>query len=170
MIVQSLKLLTSERKFHLLKWILLLLFLFLLGFAVVNPFSETNKNSQNIENEQNSGNGGENNSKLDIKIQKDKEMYQLGKHFNKHGRAMGYGSKSEYNEAAFKFAEANSKNANATIFEGTWNGAGKITTQTRQICISFENKSVILDKLSGQVIDFFEGTEMRGMINILKLQ
>jgi len=83
---------------------------------------------------------------------------------------MGYLSKAEYNQAAINFAETNGKNLQAQIIEGTWNGTGKITAQTQQIAISFENKSVIIDKITGQIINFYEGTDIRGLINIIKIQ
>jgi len=40
----------------------------------------------------------------------------------------------------------------------------------KQIAILFENKTVIIEKFSGQLIDFYEGTELRGLINLIKIQ
>ena len=90
-------------------------------------------------------------------------MYQLGDHFNKHGKAMGYESKKAYDAAAREFANINQENSNAQIFEGIWNG-------TVQRAISYEGKTVILDKATGQIIDFYEGCEFRGWINITQIQ
>lgn len=53
-----------------------------------------------------------------IKVSESK-MYQLGDHFNKHGRNMGYGYKKEYDAAAKEFAKVNQSNSKATIVEGT---------------------------------------------------
>jgi len=75
----------------------------------------------------------------------------------------------EYGDAALKFAQENSKNPKAQIFEGKWNGKG-MAGKDRQITIIFDNKTAILDKVTGQLIDFYEGSEIRGLINLLKLQ
>jgi len=93
----------------------------------------------------------------------------LGKHFNKHGRQMGFASKKEYGNAAFKFAQQNIKNLQSKIFEGYWNGKGMVGKE-KQIAIVFDNKTAILDKVTGQLIDFYEGSELRGLINIVKIQ
>ena len=159
------------------KFFLKIVFFLLLLFGVVytaitfyDNFDQQRR--KKTEQNNNSGNGSKstNNNKVDIKIDAQKQMYQEGKHFNKHGRAMGYSSKKEYSDAALKFAQENSKNTNAQIFEGTWNGTGKVTAQTQQIAISCENKTVILNKLSGQIIDFYKGTELRGLIKLITLQ
>jgi hypothetical protein len=66
--------------------------------------------------------------------------------------------------------KTNSKNPNAQIYEGTWNVRGVVERRVQQIAIQFENRTVIIDKFSGQLIDFYEGIDMRGLINVLKLQ
>ena len=102
-----------------------------------------------------------------IKIS-DKNMYQLGDHFNKHGRDMGYKSKKEYNQAAREFAEVYKDNPNSEIFEGKQ--TGRTGAEYDQIIIRYEGKQVIIGKNSGQIIDFYEGTDLRGFINIKKVR
>ena len=81
---------------------------------------------------------------------------------------MGYGSKSEYNQAAHDFAQVNEQNPDAQIFEGTWNGRGRFNGQTQRAII-YDNKTVIVDVSSGQIIDFYEGTDLRGLINVQEI-
>jgi hypothetical protein len=121
-----------------------------------DPNDDDNKNSPS-DNEKNSSN---------ISY---KKMYQLGQHFFKHGREMGYSTKYEYDLAARQFANDNLNNPNAQIFEGTWNGRG-INHYSTQLAISNENKTLIIDKASRQIIDFYNGTEMRGLINLTRIQ
>ena len=59
-----------------------------------------------------------------IKVNTTKKMHQDGKHYNKHGRTMGYASKKEYDQAAKEFAIANMDNQEAKIYRGKWNGNG----------------------------------------------
>lgn len=73
-------------------------------------------------------------------------MHQPGKHFNKHGRGMGYGSKAEYQKAAVDFAKSNRANPQAKIFEGTWRTRGDVTKDVQQIIINTDNKTVIIDE------------------------
>ncbi len=96
-------------------------------------------------------------------------MYQDGKHFNKRGREMGYTSKKEYSDDALDFANKNIHNPNAQIYEEIWNGKGNQNGQT-QIVITYDNKTVIINKNSGQVIDFYEGTDYRGLIDLHKIR
>ncbi|MGO4733739.1 hypothetical protein [Paenibacillus sp. 2KB_22] len=96
------------------------------------------------------------------------KMYQLGDHFNKHGRGMGYESKKAYDAAAKEFATKNQNNPKSSIVEGTWNGSGSLNGATQR-AITYDGKTVIIDVKSGQVIDFFIGKEFKG-INIIKLQ
>ena len=96
-------------------------------------------------------------------------MYQDGKHFNKRGREMGYTSKKEYSDDALDFANKNIHNPNAQIYEGIWNGKGNQNGQT-QIVITYDNKTVIINKNSGQVIDFYEGADYRGLIDLHKIR
>jgi len=156
----------------LLSLIVFLLFILFGTYAIImimqNPNNNNNRENQNEETK-GKGRVSDNNSKLDIKIDSDKKMHQLGDHFNKHGRNMGYSSKKEYGDAALKFAQENSKNPNAEIFEGQWNGRGMVGKE-KQIAILFDNKTAILDKITGQLINFYEGAELRGLINLLKLQ
>nr|WP_261769696.1 RHS repeat-associated core domain-containing protein [Paenibacillus xylanexedens] len=96
------------------------------------------------------------------------KMYQLGDHFNKHGRGMGYESKKAYDTAAKEFATKNQSNSKSSVVEGTWNGSGSLNGTTQR-AITYDGRTVILDTKTGQVIDFFIGTEYKG-INIVKLQ
>jgi len=129
-----------------------------------------NRRDNSEQNNESNGNGyRSNHDKLDIKIDAEKKMHQLGDHFNKHGRSMGYSSKNEYGDAALKFAQENCKNPKAQIFEATWNGPGNPGNR-QQIAICFENKTIILNRITGQIVDFYEGVEMRGLINIIKIQ
>jgi len=98
----------------------------------------------------------------------DSKMYQLGDHFNKHGRGMGYESKKAYDLAAKEFASINQNNPKARIVEGTWNGSGSLNG-TNQRAITYDGRTVVIDTKSGQVIDFFVGTEYKG-INVIMLQ
>jgi len=111
-----------------------------------------------------SGNG----SKVSPITLSDSKMYQLGDHFNKHGRGMGYESKKAYDLAAKEFASINQNNPKARIVEGTWNGSGSLNG-TNQRAIIYDGRTVVIDTKSGQVIDFFVGTEYKG-INVIMLQ
>ncbi len=154
----------------LLKLFLFLLLMFLLGYAVLTTYyNPMNDNNERNKSEQNRSSESSKKSSNDIKVQSDKDMHQLGKHFNKHGRNMGHASKKEYQRAAVEFAEKYKNNPNAKIFRGKWNGSGKFNLK-EQFVISYENRSVIIDKISGQIVDFYKGTEMRGLIEILKIQ
>ena len=104
-------------------------------------------------------------SKLEISDQK---MYQLGDHFNKHGREMGYASKKEYEEGARAFIEEN-KNT-AEIYEGKWNSSRGVQGGETQIIIRADGKQAIINKTTGQIIDFYEGTSLNGFIDIRKVQ
>ncbi|MBA4603830.1 hypothetical protein, partial [Thermoactinomyces mirandus] len=97
------------------------------------------------------------------------KMYQLGKHFNKHGRDMGFASKKEYDQAAKDFAEKYQTELKAEIWEGIWNGKGNLSGKTQRAII-YNNKTVILDPVSGQVIDFYQGTRLGGLINLKQLR
>lgn len=55
----------------------------------------------------------------------DKEIHQVGKHLNKHGRDMGYSSKQEYHNAAKDFANKHQTNPQAKISEGYLNNASR---------------------------------------------
>ena len=57
----------------------------------------------------------------------------------------------------------------AKIFDGVWNGKGKLN-DTFQRAIIYKGKTVILDKNTGQVIDFYEGSELRGLIKLVEVK
>ncbi len=82
---------------------------------------------------------------------------------------MGYSNKKEYNEAAINFAKENKSNPNAQIYEGLWNGKGNQNGDL-QIVITYNNRSVIINKESGQIIDFYDGTDFLGLINLHKIR
>ena len=94
----------------------------------------------------------------------DKLMWSLGSHFNKHGRTMGYASKADYDAAAKAFATDMQTKPNTIIIEGEWNGAGQLNGTTQRAIIN-DGTTVIVDSKTGQVIDFYEGTELKGLIN-----
>ncbi|XCP84988.1 hypothetical protein ABXS75_18485 [Roseburia hominis] len=98
----------------------------------------------------------------------DQRMYQLGKHFNKHGRSMGFGSKKEYDAGARAFIEENK--GTAEIFEGIWNSNRGDQGRQTQVIIRAGGKQAIINKSTGQIIDFYEGTSLNGFINIRKVQ
>lgn len=98
----------------------------------------------------------------------DQKMYQQGQHYNKHGKDMGFGSKKEYEAGARDFIEKN-KNT-AEIFEGKWNASRGSQGGEIQIIIRSEGKQVIINKETGQIIDFYEGTSLEGFINIRQVQ
>ncbi len=89
------------------------------------------------------------------------KMHQLGSHFEKHGRGMGYASKNEYNQGAREFFEEHKTDAD--IFEAVYNGRGAQNGRT-QIIMRYDQKYLIIDKTSGQIIDFYpkdNGDEFR---------
>lgn len=152
-----------------IKLFLLLLLMFLLGYTVLTMYyNPMNDNNDWNKSEQSRSSGSSRNYSNNIKVQSDKDMHQLGKHFNKHGRGMGYSSKKEYQRAAVEFAEKYKSNPNANIFRGKWNGSGKFNLK-EQFAIKYENKTVIIDKVTGQIVNFYKGGEMRGLIEILKI-
>ncbi len=98
----------------------------------------------------------------------DQTMYQLGNHFNCHGKPeMGYASKKEYQQAAYDFALEARKSPNAKIYIGTWNGRGTLNN-TQQIFIRLDGKSVIINSSTGQIIDYYVGTDNLGFIDIVE--
>ena len=104
-----------------------------------------------------------------IKINTTKKMYQDGKHYNKHGRAMGYASKKEYDQAAKEFVIANMNNPDAKVYRGKWNGTG-VYKNEYQIIIIYNGRQVVLLEETGKVIDFLEGTELKGQISVEELR
>jgi RHS repeat-associated protein len=98
----------------------------------------------------------------------DQKMYQQGQHYNKHGKDMGYASKKEYEAGARDFIKNNK--ANAEIFEGKWNSSRGGQKGETQIIIRADGKQAIINKKTGQIIDFYEGTSLDGFIKIKKVQ
>ena len=99
----------------------------------------------------------------------DKKIYQDGKHFNKHGRDMGYKSIKAYDSAAKEFAEKHQNHPDAKVYEGKWNGTGSQHREIQRI-ITYEGKTVIVNKDSGQVIDFYRGEAYRGIIELERIR
>ena len=96
----------------------------------------------------------------------DKEMYQLGKHYNKHGwPEMGYASKKEYQQAAYDFALEARQSPDAEILKGEWRSRTQELVR-EQIVIRYQGKSVILDAQTGQIMDFYVGTDNFGITNL----
>lgn len=161
----------AKRKSFPIKWIILLFLMLILGITTTyilgNYYNDKYNRRNKIEGNKN-GNGRSSKNNLDIKVKTDKDMHRLGNHFNKHGRGMGFASKKEYQRAAVDFAQKYRSHSQARIMQGTWNGKGGYTGM-KQIAISFENKTVILCQETGQLIDFYVGTELRGLINLMQL-
>lgn len=95
-------------------------------------------------------------------------MYQQGQHFNKHGKEMGYTSKKAYEQGARDFVKNNK--SKAEIFEGTWNSSRGSQSGEVQIIIRYEGKQAIINKETGQIIDFYNGTSLDGFIDIRQVQ
>lgn len=104
----------------------------------------------------------------DIEIS-DKKMWQLGSHYWDHGREMGYGSKTEYDLAAKEFAKAMQSDPSSSICEGIWNGRGQLNGTVQRVIIN-GNKAVIIDKATGQIIDFYYLEDLRGLIHIVQIR
>ena len=122
--------------------------------------------------ESSKGNGVEKNAGADnygksMDISKGK-MYQQGQHYNKHGRDMGYSSKAEYEKAVREFFEQNRNTSE--IYEGVWNSSRGSQSGQRQIIMRQDGKQLIINKESGQIIDFYEGTSLDGFVNIERMQ
>ncbi len=75
----------------------------------------------------------------------------------------------EYNKVAINFANKNKSNPIAQVYEGKWNGNGKQNGEI-QIVITYNNKTIIVNKSSGQTIDFYKGTDFRGLINLHRIK
>ena len=98
----------------------------------------------------------------------DQKMYQQGQHYNKHGKDMGYGSKKDYEAGARNFIENNKSTAD--IFEGKWNSSRGGQSGETRIIIRADGKQAIINKETGQIIDFYEGTSLNGFINVRQVQ
>ena len=117
---------------------------------------------------QSSGDGGKGESNYGDNIEvSSKKMYRDGYHYNKHGRSMGYTSKKDYEAGAREFIEK--YKGSAEIYEGKWNGTGVQNGET-QIIIRKDGKQAIINKATGQIIDFYEGTDLKGFIEIRRVQ
>ena len=81
---------------------------------------------------------------------------------------MGYESKKAYEAGARAFI-ADNKNT-AEIYVGEWNSSRGVQAGQEQIIIRAEGKQAIINKTSGQIIDFYEGTSLNGFINIERVQ
>ena len=98
----------------------------------------------------------------------EEKMYQQGKHYNKHGRDMGYSSKKEYEQGARDFLEKNRDVAE--IYEGTWNDSRGSQAGQRQIIIRHDGKQLIINKETNQIIDYYEGTDLGGFKDLERVQ
>ena len=100
----------------------------------------------------------------------DKDMYQLGDHYNKHGKIeMGYNSKAEYDAAAKEFAYNNQRNPDSKIYQGVWGGKGKLHGSIQRAII-YNDITVIINIKNGQIIDFYKGSQLKGLIKLRQLQ
>ena len=64
----------------------------------------------------------------------------------------------------------NTNKSNAEIFEGTWNSSRGIQGGEEQIIIRYEGRQAIINKETGHIIDFYEGTSLDGFIDIRQVQ
>ena len=136
-----------------------------LGAVEVELSKATSPEGSKPENEDE----GEANSKYGDQLEvSDQKMYQQGQHYNKHGKDMGYGSKKDYEAGARNFIENNK--STAEIFEGTWNSSRGGQSGETQIIIRADGKQAIINKETGQIIDFYEGTSLDGFINVRQVQ
>lgn len=136
-----------------------------LGAVEVELSKATSPGGSKPENEDE----GEANSKYGDQLEvSDQKMYQQGQHYNKHGKDMGYGSKKDYEAGARNFIENNK--STAEIFEGTWNSSRGGQSGETQIIIRADGKQAIINKETGQIIDFYEGTSLDGFINVRQVQ
>lgn len=119
------------------------------------------KNDQNKKGEADTNYG----EQIEVSEQK---MYQQGQHYNKHGKDMGYGSKKEYEAGAREFIAKNKDGAE--IFEGEWNSSRGGQSGETQIIIRADGKQAIINKETGQIIDYYEGTSLDGFRNIRRVQ
>ena len=110
---------------------------------------------------------GKTGKKYSFKVSNQK-MYQLGNHYNKHGKDMGYASKKEYEQAARIFLQKYLKDAE--VFEGTYNSGHGKNAGIRQIIVRYNGKQLIINKESGQIVDFYEGTSLESFIRIERIQ
>ena len=98
----------------------------------------------------------------------DQKMYQVGEHFNKHGWEMGYLGKKEYAQAARNFFEQNK--SSCEIYEGIFNNSRGNQSGQVQYILRQDGKQLIINKESGQIIDFYNGISLDAFIKIERLQ
>lgn len=81
---------------------------------------------------------------------------------------MGYTGKKEYEQATRDFFKENRDTCE--IYEGIFNSAhGNQNTQAQYIFRS-DGKQLIINKQTGQIIDFYEGTSLDSFINVERIQ
>lgn len=110
---------------------------------------------------------GKTGKKYSVEISEQKK-YQIGNHYNKHGKDMGFASKKEYAQAAKIFLQKYLKDAE--VFEGTYNSGHGRNAGIRQIIVRYNGKQLIINKESGQIVDFYEGTSLESFIRIERIQ
>ena len=137
------------------------------GSALANMFDVRIQKSESSKGNGVEKNAGADNYGKSMDISKGK-MYQQGQHYNKHGRDMGYSSKAEYEKAVREFFEQNRNTSE--IYEGVWNSSRGSQSGQRQIIMRQDGKQLIINKESGQIIDFYEGTSLDGFVNIERMQ
>lgn len=77
-------------------------------------------------------------------------------------------AKKEYELAARDFFDANKESCE--IYEGIFNSAhGNQNTQAQYI-FRCDGKQLIINKQTGQIIDFYEGTGLDSFINVERIQ
>lgn len=77
-------------------------------------------------------------------------------------------SKQKYEASARSFIGGN-KNTDE-IFEGKWNSSRGGQSGETQTIIRADGKQAIINKSTGQSIDFYEGTSLDGFINVMQVQ
>jgi hypothetical protein len=105
-----------------------------------------------------------------VLIDMKKEVYQLGNHFNKHGRQLGFQSKMEYDDAAKKFAQRYQHHPDAIIKEGRLNSKEKGKKGPVQRIVEYDGLAVIINPENGQVINFYDGYEHSALIDITRIR
>jgi hypothetical protein len=97
-----------------------------------------------------------------------KKMYQLGDHFNEHGKSMGYKTKKAYEAGARAFVKKHK--TTAKIWEGKRNSGRGVQNDQLQIIMRANGKQAIINQKTSQLIDFYNGTSLKGFINLKKVQ
>ena len=97
----------------------------------------------------------------------DRHLYQHGC-LQRHHRQSGIPAQISlrlYEQAARDFFEQNRNTAE--IYEGIWNSSRGGQTQ---IIVRQDGIQLIVNKETGQIIDYYEGTSLSGFINIERVQ